>query len=189
MDVVDIQRKLAASEPRDLSRGEMRQAAVAAILRDGPEQAEILFIRRADHPSDPWSGHMAFPGGRQDPEDLRLLDTAKRETLEEVGLDLASAELIGQLDDLQAVARGIHTDLMIRPFAFALRGDPIMRLNEEVAETIWAPIGPMLLGQVDTVRPYALRGAELELPAYDIEGRIVWGLTYQMLRSFFDALR
>ena len=59
---------------------------LAAILREGPESAEVLFIRRSEQPGDPWSGHMAFPGGRQAPTDRELLDTARRETLEEIGL-------------------------------------------------------------------------------------------------------
>src|SRR5689334_10230467 len=88
-------------------RGDERFAAVAAVLRDRGGEAEVLLIRRAQKETDPWSGHMAFPGGRQDPSDRDLLHTAVRETEEEVGLELRPEEhLIGRLDDLAAVARG-----------------------------------------------------------------------------------
>src|SRR5215471_21768996 len=84
-------------------RGDERFAAVAAILRDREGEAEVLLIRRAQKTGDPWSGHMAFPGGRQDPSDLDLLHTAVRETQEEVGLELSPGRnLIGRLDDLPA---------------------------------------------------------------------------------------
>ncbi|MCA9639821.1 MAG: NUDIX domain-containing protein, partial [Myxococcales bacterium] len=66
-----------------------RFAAVAAVLRPTDADTEVLLIRRAEHEGDPWSGHMAFPGGRHDPTDPDLLTTARRETLEEVGLDLS----------------------------------------------------------------------------------------------------
>src|SRR4051812_3842337 len=67
-------------QPTPGSAPAIRRAAVAAILRDAAEGPEILFIRRAEHPQDPWSGHMAFPGGREEPGDADLLETAIRET-------------------------------------------------------------------------------------------------------------
>jgi len=68
------------------------RAAVAIVVREGTDGPQVLLIRRADHPGDAWSGHMAFPGGREDPQDENLLATAIRETLEEVGLDPASQD-------------------------------------------------------------------------------------------------
>lgn len=166
-----------------------RWAAVAAVLRPGPRGDEVLFIRRAEHPSDPWSGHMAFPGGRRDPGDESLLDTARRETLEELGLDLsAEAPLLGSLDDLEAYARGRPTGLVIRPFVFRLEGAPTMTPNEEVAEVIWAPMAPLLSGAADTTRPYVLGGQTLHFPGWSVQGRVVWGLTYQMMQMMFSLI-
>src|SRR5687767_10801396 len=97
------------------------RAAVAVILRDAPSGIEMLFIRRAEHPEDPWSGHMAYPGGRAEAHDPDLQATAMRETLEEIGIDLArSAQLLGALDDIRAMARGVPVDLAITPFVFRL---------------------------------------------------------------------
>jgi len=159
-------------------------------LRDGSAGPEVLLIRRAEHPSDPWSGHMAFPGGRQAAEDPTLLHTAMRETREEVGLDLSSqAERIGQLDDLQAIARGKPQETVIRPFVFEVHRQSPIRVDEkEVAEALWTPLLPLYRGEVDTVRPYQWQGTQIDFPAYDVGGRVVWGLTYQMLRSFFRIL-
>jgi 8-oxo-dGTP pyrophosphatase MutT (NUDIX family) len=133
---------------------------------------------------------MAFPGGRQDHRDATLLHTAMRETLEEVGLDLSTgAEQIGQLDDLQAIARGKPQETVIRPFVFEVHREWPIRVQErEVAEALWTPLLPLYRGEVDTIRPYQWHGTQIDFPAYDVEGRVVWGLTYQMLRSFFRIL-
>jgi len=185
----DLRAQLQGRTPRELAEHE-KWAAVAMLLRDGARGPEVFFIRRAEHPNDPWSGHMAFPGGRQDDRDATLLHTAMRETLEEVGLDLSTgAEHIGQLDDLQAIARGKPQETVIRPFVFEVHREWPIRVEErEVAEALWTPLLPLYRGEVDTIRPYQWHGTQIDFPAYDVEGRIVWGLTYQMLRSFFRIL-
>ena len=185
----DVRSVLQARAPRELPE-HARWAAVAVLLREGPSGPEVFLIRRAEHPHDPWSGHMAFPGGRQDVNDATLLHTAMRETHEEVGLDLAEeADHIGQLDDLQAIARGKPQETVIRPFVFEVRREAPLHVDEtEVAEALWTPLLPLYLGEVDTVRPYQWHGTQIDFPAYDVSGRIVWGLTYQMLRSFFRSL-
>jgi 8-oxo-dGTP pyrophosphatase MutT (NUDIX family) len=188
-DLVTLRRALDAREPERLE-GDKR-AAVAAVLRQvGEDEPEILLIRRAEHPEDPWSGHMAFPGGRHDPTDRDLLHTAVRETDEELGLALdRHARLLGRLEDIPAVARGRRTGLIISPFVFELVGEPDLVPNHEVAEALWAPLGPMLRGEIATVRPYEHEGQRYEMPAFDVEGRVVWGLTYHMLGRLLDLLR
>ncbi len=189
LELPDVRNLLGQRAPKELPEHD-KWAAVAMLLRDAGEGPELLLIRRAEHPSDPWSGHMAFPGGRQQSEDASLLDTAIRETREEVGLDLAAeANRIGQLDDLQAIARGKPQEPVIRPFVFEVhRGSPVRVDDREVAEALWTPLLPLYRGEVDTVRPYEWHGLHIDFPAYDVDGRVVWGLTYQMLRSFFRIL-
>ncbi|MEM9195709.1 MAG: CoA pyrophosphatase [Myxococcota bacterium] len=166
------------------------QAAVAIIVRPHRSgEAECLFIRRAEHPNDPWSGHMAFPGGRRDPADASLVAAAVRETLEEVGVELASTSLLGRLDDLHAVSRRGRTGLVISPFVFVLPDLELeLRPNYEVAEVCWGVLGPMARHEVDTELPYQDGGQTYRFPAYDLEGRVIWGLTYRMLQSLFGLL-
>lgn len=191
-DVDLVRQRLAQVAPESAAEAG-RRAAVAMILRDQghAEGAEILFIRRAEDPRDPWSGHMAFPGGRQDPEDGGdLLVTATRETAEELGLDLRlHAEPLGRLPDLPAIARGRPVGMVIRPFAFALRGSPALAPNHEVAEVLWAPLGPLARGELRATHPYVHEGRRLELPAHRVGERIVWGLTHQMVETFLGLLR
>ena len=173
----------------ELGRG---RAAVAIVVRDdGTKGPQVLLIRRAEHPGDAWSGHMAFPGGREDPRDENLVATAIRETLEEVGLDLGQAgQLLGQLAPLPAVARGRPVGMTIVPFIFELVADAELLYSEEVAEAVWVPLDPLLQGQLRTTFAVDRDGGErVELPAHDVGGRIVWGLTYRMLDSLFELLR
>ena len=167
-----------------------RVAAVAAVLRFSPA-AEVLLIKRAEHPNDPWSGHMALPGGRQDEADATTLQTAVRETHEEVGLDLSEyADGLGQLDDVQAIARARRLDMVIVPHVFVLRGSPSLVLEPgEVEAAIWAPLEPMSSNRTATTRPYVHEGRALELPGWTVGEHVVWGLTYTMLQSLFDVLR
>jgi len=191
--VAAVREALAGRAHRPAAPGQGdRFAAVAAILREGAAGAEVLLIRRASHPRDPWSGQMAFPGGRHDPTDPDLVATAMRETAEEVGLALdREGTLVGRLDDLPAVARGRRAGLVIAPFVFQLAGPEPPELRPapgEVAEVLWAPLGPLLRGERDATYPYEHEGRHIPLPAYDVDGRIVWGLTHRMLSALFEIL-
>ena len=164
------------------------RAAVAAILRPGADGGEILFIRRADREGDPWSGHMAFPGGRRDAGES-VLETAIRETREEVGLDLgATARLVTRMPDVQAMTQRKGSHLVVVPFVFRLERDAELSPNEEVAETLWAPFGPFLRGEGAKPYPYEWEGMVHQLPSYDVGGRIVWGLTHRMIEVMREAI-
>lgn len=189
VDLDQVRTALKGRRPAVTPQDGNQRSAVAAVLRERQGDAEVLLIRRATRDGDPWSGHMAFPGGRADPADGDLLETAERETREEVGLDLrAHAELVGRLDDVQAVARGRRIGMTIAPFVFALIEERPLVTNEEVEETIWARLSPLAHGENATTVDYEIDGQKLTLPAFDVSGRIVWGLTYRMLQALFDAL-
>lgn len=169
------------------------RAAVATVLRPSPRgYAQILLIRRTEDPKDPWSGHMAFPGGRADPNDLDLLATARRETEEEVGLRLAdpNADFLGRLDDVQAMARGARAPLIITPHVFILHQDQSLHPNpREVEEVLWTELHPMWSGETQTTKRHEYEGRSYELPGYRVGDRIVWGLTFHMLQLLFAAMR
>lgn len=163
------------------------RAAVATIVRPHEDGAQVLLIQRAEHPNDPWSGHMAFPGGRHDPGDHDLHHTAVRETAEEIGLPLTQhADPLGALDDVPTHTTG----LVVRPYVFWLRETPPLVLERsEVAAVHWANLGAMMRGERDTTHELAWKGQTHRLPAYEVADRIVWGLTYRMLSTLFERLR
>lgn len=190
VDLRLVRNKLAGRAPRIVTASEIpsQRAAVAAILREQAHGPEVLLIRRAERKGDPWSGQMAFPGGRASESDPDLVTTAIRETREEVGLQLDGSELLGRLDDLPAIARARPTGLVIAPFVFAVERTPALSPNHEVAETVWAPLEPLVSGAWATTFDYRLDDRTLQLPALRVGQHVVWGLTYQMLRMLFDAL-
>lgn len=176
---------------------ETRRAAVSAIVRPGRENGpEVMLIRRSERPSDPWSGHMAFPGGRHEKKDPDLRATAVRETREEVGLDLdVHGELVGRLDDqIPGSARGLETGLVVRPFVWVVREVPeLVPSGVEVDEIHWAAISPMMRGEREAHFEYVWKGQPMRFPGLRVgEGdhtRVVWGLTHRMLTTLFARLR
>jgi 8-oxo-dGTP pyrophosphatase MutT (NUDIX family) len=161
------------------------RAAVAVVLRDHAGAIDILFIRRAEHPADPWSGQMAFPGGRAEPGDADLRATALRETLEEIGVDLAAeADYLGPLDEVRAMARLRPMDLAISPFVFRLRGAFEPHLSDEVRSLHWLPLDDLLGPNNRSTLDYQHQGDTLQFPCLRVEELVIWGLTYRMFMSF-----
>lgn len=190
LDLAEIRRILAAHSPRILTPT-AKHAAVAAVLHEPAGSApELLFIERAEHPSDPWSGHMAFPGGRVDAGDPSPRHAAERETLEEVGLELANAKLLGRLDDVEGAPPGFDS-LIVSAFIYHLEARVPARLNYEVRDALWVPL-PALVDGTRRVPFYWPRGQrETHYPGILVglpERHIVWGLTYRFLEIFFAAL-
>ena len=160
-------------------------AAVAMVLRPGHDGLAVLFIRRAEHPSDLWSGHVAFPGGRAEPGESSV-ETAIRETAEEVGLDLGRlGEVMGGLDEI----REFRGQLSIRPWVFALRDPPPpFTLSDEVASAHWIPLRDLLDPTRRAPFPFVYEGTELVLPSIRVGGLIIWGLTHRMIELFQEVL-
>ena len=163
------------------------RAAVAVVFRPGPD---LLFIRRAEREGDPWSGHMAFPGGRWDPADPDLQVTAERETREEVGLDLGVAGWpLGRLDDLATPQRAAQLPRMvIRPYVYGLHADPPLEPNHEVAAVCWFSLSRLLSGEGRGTMQYNWQGVALELPCVRLDGALVWGLTLRLLDDLLERL-
>lgn len=189
LSLAGIQRALSNNDPkRIVAEGVMKQAAVAAILREAKDgEPEILFIRRAEHPKDPWSGHMALPGGRVDATDRDALYAAMRETREEIALDLGLfGQQIGELSHLMAIAHGKPLPMVILPYVFRLndlRADPILVPSDEVKEVLWVPLSFLADRKNRTTMEWSLSGAlpSMSLPCYHYEGRTIWGLTLRMI--------
>ena len=167
----------------------MRRAAVALILQLREGELGVLMIRRADSEGDPWSGHMAFPGGRLEPDDEHGLAAAKRETEEEIGLHLGTQEpCIGRLSDLNAVNRRFRGGLIISPYVFHLKRSVNFHPNYEVAEVVWVPL-EFLLEKSNREEMLWERGhLKLRMPCYFFEGRRIWGLSLRMLDELLDIV-
>jgi 8-oxo-dGTP pyrophosphatase MutT (NUDIX family) len=158
---------------------------VAVVLAPNPDA--ILLIRRAERTGDPWSGHMALPGGRRQPGDPDLLTTAMRETWEEVGIDLSRDDLAGSLDDV-VPRTPVLPPIAVRPYVFPLGVRPEVVLNPEVASATWVSLDHLL--RLDTHHPVWLEvaGTSRQVQAYQLEGGIVWGMTERILSGLTALL-
>lgn len=166
------------------------QAAVAMILADGEAGLEVCFIRRAERVGDPWSGQVAFPGGRAGPGDADALAVAERETWEEVGLQLAAEHRIGALP-VRAVTRP-QAELTLSPFVYYLGGGvqhlASPRLVHEVADVFWVPLGHLRADHAATELEYPIAGVPASFPGIRFNEQVIWGLTLSVINSFFDLL-
>lgn len=165
--------------------GPMAAVMVGLVAGEG---LETLLIKRPIRDSDPWSGHVAFPGGRAEGNETPA-QTAMRECAEEVGFAPEARDLLGYLEPVRAVGKGRVRNLSVVPVVFALREKPAFVLEPgEVAEALWVPIEPLREGLLDAHHPYTHEGVVHHFPAYDIDGRVVWGMTYRILCDFFARL-
>jgi len=186
-----VRQVLAAHPPAEVNEPGTVPAAVALILHEAGGTAggglEALFIKRAIRAGDPWSGQIALPGGRRDPADRDLEATAIRETLEEIGVSLESAERLGQLDDLHP-RTPVLPPVVVRPFVFALPERPPLRPSEEVSRAFWVSFADLLEPRVRREVKLVVRGAERVFPAYDLGDDVIWGMTERIVTPFLERL-
>ncbi|MAB77784.1 MAG: coenzyme A pyrophosphatase [Planctomycetes bacterium] len=182
---------------RGLSQGapepmEAPEAAVAACFAPDENGAPcLLLIKRAEHPLDPWSGHIGLPGGRRDPADSTVLATACRETREEVGLSLGPTHFVGACPPIEAIRGGVATGLLVHPLVFALDAASPLVTNHEVAAARWVPLATLvdpaygIRHEIATpAGPRRLPG--VRLPADEGPEWLLWGLTYRMLSDLLS---
>lgn len=185
----DLERALARRPALRLTDEGGSKAAVALVFRERAARLELLFIHRAEHPEDPWSGQMAFPGGRAETADPDLSATAVRETREEIGIDLAvGADALGSLDETRAVSRMRPVDLTITPFVFRLRSAADPELSDEVTSVHWIGLDDLLSSRHRELMDYALDGQRLQFPCFRVDGKTIWGLTYRMFSNLQNLI-
>lgn len=190
MKIDYVRQKLGALAAAQSGRSEEVHAAVAVVFREGPRSVEVLLIERALREGDPWSGHMAFPGGRSEPVDDGSRSTAQRETFEEVGVELANAEYLGQLDDIVGNPR-TRPKLVVAAHAFFLAEDQSFELApDEVQEAFWFPLVDMLDESRGVEFEVAAR-PEIQYPGILVgipDRHVVWGMTYHFLKNLMNVL-
>jgi 8-oxo-dGTP pyrophosphatase MutT (NUDIX family) len=169
---------------------ETRYAAIALVVRAGAGgDPELLMIKRAAVEHDPWSGHIACPGGRFEPDDPDLEFTAVRETREETGVDIsASGRVLGALDDISPLTASLPP-IVIRPFVAVVRPNVEMFPNVEVAEAFWVPLDAIRGSTAWGRGVVPIRGVgEREVDVFRHGEYVVWGLTHRALTQFVGLL-
>lgn len=185
----ELRRVFAQYSPSTAERYQgVREAAVALLIRPG-EELELLLIKRAEHETDPWSGHVALPGGRRDDADEDLLRTAMRETEEEVGVPLRTGgELIGRLDEVSPRHPRLPP-IIIAPFIFAVPLDttPVID-SREVEAAIWVPFSALRDESATSEILITLEGGSRAFPSLVYGEYVIWGLTHRILTRFLEII-
>jgi len=167
----------------------MKRSAVAMILQVRQGELHILMIKRAEREGDPWSGHMAFPGGRMDKTDAHGYAVAVRETEEEVGLALGlQDQCLGRLTDLRTRPHRGTFGMAVSPFVFRLEREVRFTPNHEVAEVVWVPLEFLLDTDNREQMEWKYKGVGIPMPCYMYEGRCIWGLSLMMLDELLDLV-
>jgi 8-oxo-dGTP pyrophosphatase MutT (NUDIX family) len=166
------------------------EAAVALILRETVAgDLEILFIKRAARADDPWSGQIAFPGGRHEVSDESLEDTAVRETREEVGLELRrDGAIIGALDEVRPRI-AVLPPVIVRPYVATIAAGAHAGTSAEVERFFWAPLDAILDPAASRDTEIVIRQTSTLRPAIHYDGNVIWGMTESILRSFEAIIR
>lgn len=179
----DLAASLANHPPAVIPASGLMPAAVALILREGGRGLEVLFIERASHDGDPWSGDLGFPGGKMEPGDAGPREAAERETREELGLDLAAARYLGRLADIA----GAHLPVRVSCFVYGLAGNPPLAAGGEVRDAFWVPLAELRDPARHTVAAVHFGGETFQRPAIvlPVEGKpVLWGITYRLVMQF-----
>jgi len=191
-DIARIAKRIGERPHRAVrTTGHERYAAIALTLRPSADgEPELLMIRRAEVEGDPWSGHIACPGGRMDPDDVDLAHTAMRETLEETGVDLArDGRILGALDDVAPRTPALPP-LVIRPFVAVVAREAVTIPSDEVAEAFWVPLSAFLHPPSWGRAMVPIRGVgSREVEVFRYGQFVVWGLTHRALMQFLELVK
>lgn len=184
-DLEIIANALATHDPAILTPDNRGHAAVAMLLKEGSHSPEVLFIIRAEHDRDPWSGNIGFPGGRLNLDYESPQQAAEREAFEELALDLRKARYLGRLNDLY----GAIMPVLVSCFVYQLLEPVKLQPNYEVATTFWSPLAKLLEPERHQQRTFLYRGVERTHPVIELldsQQPLLWGITYRLIRSFFS---
>ena len=176
-------RNAAKAPPRTIDLETFRLAAVAVIVTHNDE---LVFMRRAEHERDPWSGHLSFPGGRKEPQDHTDFDVAVRETLEEIGLDLGLTEHVGRLDDIRTLDP--LPPILIRPHLFLCHEPFLPVLNDEAVSIHTLSVRALLDGTGRGVMDHPWRGTKRQFPCIRFDNVCLWGLTLHMVDDLLHRM-
>jgi 8-oxo-dGTP pyrophosphatase MutT (NUDIX family) len=167
---------------------QLPKAAVCMILKLDltNDQIAVLLAQRRISESDPWSGNVAFPGGKYEESDGEIMNTAKREVMEECGIDVGKCELLGTLDDTMPGNKSIA----VTPFVVLAPKSIIVRINErEITGYVWIPIDFFIDKKNSSPMQVRRTGTTHEVASYKYqESYLVWGMTLRIIDDFLSKV-
>jgi 8-oxo-dGTP pyrophosphatase MutT (NUDIX family) len=176
---------LLASRPsKRLQRDHFRKAAVLIPILQEMGEPHFLLTERT-HQVETHKGQISFPGGVMEPSDQSLLQTALRETEEEIGLHRNKVRILGEFDDYLSI-----TNLVVTPFAGWIDWPDNLKLNPaEVTEILLVPFSTFRDENLTRIEKRKRAEGEETLYFYDFQGKVIWGLTARIIRDFLAAIQ
>lgn len=163
-----------------------KMAAVMLLLY--PERGTVFFPLTQRHEyKGVHSGQVSLPGGKQDPEDESLMQTALRETEEEIGVERSEIQLIGNLTDLYIPPSNFH----VHPYVGIVDKKPAMAKEDfEVAEIVEVSLRDFLNDDIiQRTKVKVGNGMRIETPYFNLGGKVVWGATAMILNEFRHLIK
>ncbi len=184
----NLKKLLSSRNANEIFReGDFVHASVMMILKESGQGYSLLFIKRPESDRDPFSGHMAFPGGRMESADNSKLETAIRETYEEVGINInSSGRILGSIDDVNPNNPRAR-NYIVTPYLSVLNEEVIIKPDSnEVERTLWVPMHHLVDDRNLGVRIVERDGREVKDYAYQYEQYLIWGMTGRILHQFLS---
>ncbi len=181
-----LAKNLSSLKSEDDPHIDLVTSSVLMIISKKNNEYGINFIKRAAFPGDSFSGHVAFPGGKKKKSDTTPLDTALRETKEEVGIDIHDCgEVIGSLDTVKPFTESVR-HFVVKPYVSILKKDVEFKKNYEVQEVFWVSIKHLINIENRTVREKTRDEIIIYDYVFNYNNYIIWGLTGRILNQFFE---
>jgi 8-oxo-dGTP pyrophosphatase MutT (NUDIX family) len=160
------------------------RGAVAVLFKEEVGDLWLLMIKRSENPRDPWSGQMAFPGGHADSRDRTLLETAIRETLEEVGINIQEQELLGCLRNVQPK----NAPMIVTPFLFLQLREVHPVTSREAREVLWVPMSFLLNPKDVSSLTVPIGDRKVSMGCYVYLDHTIWGLSFRIIREIISKV-
>ncbi len=163
----------------------VRVAAVLILLYPDKGSIHTVFMQRPDY-NGVHGGQISFPGGKKEPEDEDVVQTALREAHEETGVDNTKVRVIGTLTPLFIPV----SNMLVTPVVGWIDEKPVFNHQpEEVVFLIDADIKILLDPAIVRTKPLQIRGETFEVKYFDYEGNMIWGATAMILQELLIILR
>lgn len=186
----DIQWHMASSDRmiRNFPRVPGKDARVAAVLiLLYPFKGSIytVLMQRPDY-NGVHSGQISFPGGKKEPVDVNIIQTALREANEETAVDPLTISVIGTLTPLFIPV----SNMIVTPVVGWIKEKPVF--NHQVEEVVFlfdADIKRLLDPSIVKTKPFEIHGEMIDVKYFDYEGNVIWGATAMMLYELLMILK
>ena len=156
-------------------------AVIVPIFRKN-DAWQILFIKRTET-VEHHKGQISFPGGRREPADLTIRDTALRELHEEIGLPPSEVEILGKLDDEITLTSDyvISPFIGLIPYPYEFNHDPI-----EIEYIFDAPVSALLFDSNFREEEINVENVRVKSYAFNYHNEVIWGATARILKQFLE---